>query len=255
MPSKTVNLSGSLFLAELDDKKQKKSGFFQVGEVYPFTFTMNTKTVKLLSGLKGQRGQTAASKVKIESIEGSATFKTIVAKTIAMMLFGKAVKNTATAGSATLTDFTIPVDGTWGKLPHDKVNTVKVDAVVLGEDYEVNEAVGLIRVAPGKDGSILGGEKPVTYDYAAGAGYDITVGNSSTTRFAVLIDGRDESDESNVKIEFDSAVFAPSGGFPLIEDPETDFTDWQCSIDFETLPGKDSPGTINGMMLSEFADT
>ena len=140
-------------------------------------------------------------------------------------------------------------------LAHKNVSSVVVKDVtdtttyVAGTDYNViSPALGLIETLVGgaiADDAVL----HVSYAYAAQSGYQVSIGTNALIRVAILIDGENEEDGTEMTMEFDSVVLASSADINIISDPGTDYEELPFTLTFETLSGATSPGRINGVPL------
>lgn len=244
MIQKSYAASGDIMGALLNSSKEKVSGYVEMGEAYPVSIEVKLKQKSQKSARKGMRGQIIDSGASIDEIVGSLGIKNWIAKNIAMLVSGTAVALTAVSGSVTDEEITLPVDGSWVGLGHRNVTTVTIDTKTEGVDFEVKPALGLIRGLGSTTGAVT-----VDYDYAAESGYKINIGANSVIRMALLVDGQNDEDGQPFVAEFDSVVLIPKGALNVISDPETDYEEMEFDLVFETLPGKTSPGTINGFAI------
>jgi len=242
---KTYVASGDMMGALLDASKQKISGYIDIGEAYPFGLEVKLKQKKQKSARKGMRGQIIDSGATIDEIIGSVGIKNWIARNIAMLISGTAVELTATSGTVSATDIDLPADGSWVPLGHRNVSDVLITGKDEGTDFEVKPVLGLIRGL----GTTAGTTVSFACSYAGQGGYKVDVGTASVIRMAILIDGQNDEDGKPFTAEFDSVVFIPKGPLTLISDPETDFEKMEFDLLFETLPGKTSPGIINGFAI------
>jgi len=243
---KSYVASGNLMGALLDANKQKVSGYVDIGEAYPVGVEVKLKQKKQKSGKKGMRGQIIDSGATIDEVLGSVGVKNWIAKNIAMLVSGSAVELTADAGTMSATDIALPADGSWVYVGHRNISEVVIDVLVEDTDFEVKPALGLIR---GIGATSPGTSVSLACSYAGQGGYRVDVGTASAIRMALLIDGQNDEDGQPFIAEFDSVVFIPKSPLTLISDPETDYEKMEFDLLFETLPGKTSPGTINGFAI------
>jgi len=235
--------SGDLYGALLDVNKQKVSGFVDMGEASPVSITVKLKQKKQKSARKGMRGQTTDSGARIDEVIGSLGIQNWIAKNIAMLLSGTAVAATESLGTVTAEAITLPADGSWIKLAHRDVSSVLITDKAEDTDFEVKPRAGLIRS--------LGAELTGTaaYSYAAESGYKIDIATKSAIRMALIIDGKNDETDEDFYAELDSVVFVPKSPMLLISAPETDYEKMEFDLIIETLPGKTSPGSINGFAI------
>ena len=241
---KSYVASGDMMGALLNANKQKISGYIDIGEAYPFGVEVKLKQKKQKSAKKGMRGQTIDSGATIDEVLGSVGIKNWIAKNIAMLVSGTAVELTADSGTVSAADIGLPADGSWAELGFRNVSSVTITGKVEGTDFEVKPVLGLIRGLGATTGTVS-----VAHEYAGQGGYKVDVGTASVIRMALLVDGQNDEDGKPFVAEFDSVVFIPKGQLTLISDPEKDYEEMEFDLLFETLPGKTSPGTINGFAI------
>lgn len=231
--------------ALLDANKQKVSGYVDMGEASPFTVEVKVKQKKQKSARKGMRGQIIDSGATIDESTGVVGIKNLIAKNIAMLVSGTAVELTATSGTVSATDIDLPADGSWVPLGYRNVSDVLISGKDEGTDFEVKPVLGLIRGL----GATAGTTVSFACNYAGQGGYKVDIGTSSVIRMGIIVDGQNDEDGQPFVAEFDSVVFIPKGPLYLISDTETDYEKLEFDLLFETLPGKTSPGTINGFAI------
>ena len=236
--------SGDILGAMLDGNKQMVSGYIDMGEAYPLSVEVKLTQKKQKSARKAMRGQIIDSGATIDEVVGAVGIKNWIAKNIAMLVSGSAVELTAASGSETAVDVTLPADGSWVSLGQRNVSNVVITALQEGTDFEVKPVLGMIRGL-----GATSGVQSVAFDYAGQGGYKVDVGTSSVIRMALMVDGQNDEDGQPFVAEFDSVVFIPKGPLNLISAPETDYEQMEFDLLFETLPGKTSPGTINGFAI------
>lgn len=241
---KSYVASGDMMGALLNANKQKVSGYIDIGEAGPFEVEVKLKQKKQKSSRKGMRGQTIDSGATIDEITGSVAIKNWIAKHIAMMVSGTSVELSIALGTVSDASITLPDDGSWVFLGHRNVSDVLIDTLVENTDFEVKPALGLIR---GLD--TTSGVKTVAYSHAGETGYKVDIGTASVIRMALLVDGQNDEGGEPFIAEFDSVVFIPKSRLAIISDSESDYEKMEFDLLFETLPGKTSPGTINGFAI------
>lgn len=242
--SQTYAASGDLYGALLDSNKNKASGYLELGDAYPVKLEVKLKQKKQKSAQKGKRGQVVDSGARIDEIVGSLGLKNWVAKNIAMLVSGTAVEVTAASGTVTAQDVSLPADNSWVPLGKRNVSAVVIATKVAGVDYEVKPSLGFIRGLKSTAETV-----EVAYSHAGMSGYKIDIGTNSVIRMAVMIDGQNDENGDDFVCELDSVVFIPKSPLALISDPETDYEEMEFDLVIETLPGKTSPGTINGFSI------
>jgi hypothetical protein len=140
------------------------------------------------------------------------------------------------------------ISGEWVRLANRGVSAVVITGSVLDTDYEVNTALGLIRMIPA--GNLTAGAVDVAYSFAAESGYKVEVGTKAQVRVAMLLDGEDLESGADVDSEFYSVVLSSNSEVELITDPDSDFGSMSFDLAFETPTGKTAPGKINGIPLN-----
>ncbi len=242
---RSYSASGNLLGRLLDANKQPIGGYIDMGDAWPFKLKVALKQKSRKTSRKGMRGQIIDSGARIDGVTGSLGIKNWVAKNIAMLLSGKAVAQEASSNTVTNQDITLPADGSWIPLGQRKVSKVKIASKAEGTDFEVMAEAGLIRNLTKTE--ITG---KVGYDWAGLGGYKIDIATESVVRMGLLIDGQNDETGEPMVVELDSVVLVSNGEMTFISEPETDYEE---SLDFdltiETLPGKTSPGTVDGIAL------
>jgi len=246
MSVSALSFSGTVYMGLLDTNKALVGGYRQVGNVYPLSLNVTTEQKTQPSAMRATFGQTLHTKTKITAVSGSAVFKEWFAKNFAWALAGEDVPLTGTGGSVSAESVTL-IDGEWVRLANKGVSNVVITGSVLGTDFNVNGALGLIQMITG--GNLSAGANNVDYDYAAESGYKVKIGTQAQIRVAMMIDGENLESGEEVHCEFDSVVLSSSSEINLISDPDSDFDEMPFNLVFETLTGKDSPGFINGIPM------
>lgn len=241
---RSYTASGNLYGAILDSNKQRQGGYLDLGDAWPFTMEVALEQKSRKTSRKGMRGQIIDSGARIDGVTGSVGIKNWVAKNIAMLVSGQAVKKTADSGSETDQQITLPADGSWVPLGQRNVSSVVIDTKVEGTDFEVMTETGLVRNLT--DTEITG---TASYSYAGLGGYSIDIATSAVIRMALMINGQNDETEEPMVIELDSVVFIPKSPLTFISEPETDYEEMEFDLVMETLPGKTSPGKIDGIAI------
>lgn len=244
--SKSMAAIGTIYMALLDSNKQIVGGFFEVGIAYPFSMQVASTQKSQKSRKKETAGQLMDTITRLDGATGSLTLKQWDPETLAMALSGKVVEMTAIGGTVSSQAVTL-IEGAWVRLPHRNVENVTFATGVEGVDYEVREAVGLVKLL--KTDVLTAGATSAAYSYAAESGYKVEIGTETKTRVAVLIDGRNEADDSPFDGEFYSVVLASGSEVNFITAPDSDYEDLTFTLTFETPEGKTSPGIVNGLNL------
>ncbi|MGI2222356.1 hypothetical protein [Shewanella oncorhynchi] len=192
---------------------------------------------------KDSYGQ-ALSVVKIaKPVEVEWSFDDQPAELIAMALLGDTqVLNT---GSGTLTDeaVTLPDNQRWIQLPESNFAAlgfvVKKDAatLVLGTDYEVNYALGLVRAVKGGDIE-AGGAVTVTGQHNAISGTLIRGGINAQTRARLFGEGKNLETGKPIKLEIFDASLSPTAALDFAA---SEFVSATLAGKAQLVAGKDHP--------------
>ncbi|MFT5728745.1 MAG: hypothetical protein ACI8PB_002901 [Desulforhopalus sp.] len=249
MGMRAISFGGTVFMGLLDSNKLLVGGFRKVGNMHPLTIGITTEQKKQLSAMKESHGQNLHTKTSISEITGAGTFQEYDADVLAWALAGEKVALTGVGGTESAESVTL-LSGEWVKLAHKGVSDVVITGSVLNTDFQVNETLGLIRMMP--EGNLTAVATDVAYAYAAESDYQIKVGTTPQVRVALLLDGVDLETGADFSGEFDSVVISSNSEIELISDPDADFGSMPFDFSFETLTGKDSPGTINGIPASVY---
>ncbi|WP_338728284.1 hypothetical protein V8687_10220 [Shewanella baltica] len=192
---------------------------------------------------KDSYGQ-ALSVVKIaKPVEVEWSFDDQPAELIAMALLGDTqVLNT---GSGTLTDeaVTLPDNQRWIQLPKSNFAAlgfvVKKDAatLVLGTDYEVNYALGLVRAVKG--GAIeAGGAVTVTGQHNAISGTLVRGGINAQTRARIFGEGTNLETGKPIKLDIFDASLSPTAALDFAA---SEFVSATLAGKAQLVAGKDHP--------------
>lgn len=186
----------------------------------------------------------ALSVVKIaKPAEVEWSFDDQPAELIAMALLGDTqVLNT---GSGTLTDVavTLPTNQRWVQLPETNFATlgfaVKKDAatLVLGTDYEVNYALGLVRALKG--GAVeAGGAVTVSGQHNAISGTLVRGGINAQTRARIFGEGTNLETGKPMKLDIFDASLSPTAALDFAA---SEFVSATLAGKAQLVAGKDHP--------------
>jgi len=248
---RAISFGGTVFMGQLDSNKTLVGGVRKVGNLFPLTIKVETSQKKQLSALKESHGQTLHTKTSIVGTSGAGTFKEYDAEILAWALAGDHEEMTGAGGTVTAESVTL-ISGEWVKLANrgGGVSAVTIAGSVLDTDYEVNGNLGLVRMIPA--GNLTAGEKDVSYTYAAESGYKVNIATTAQRRVFMMLDGVDLETGADFSGEFDSVVISSNSDVNLVDDPDAEFGDMSFDFSFETLTGKLSPGSINGIPLESY---
>lgn len=249
MGMRAISFGGTVYIGLLDANKVLVSGLRKVGNLFPLTIKIATDQKKQISAMKESHGQTLHTKTSITDVSGSGTFREYDADILAWALSADREEMTGTGGTVSAESVTL-ISGMWVKLANKGVSDVVIAGSVLGTDFEVNTNLGLIRMIPA--GNLTAVATDVDYSYAAESGYTIKIAKNAQTRVYLMIDGIDLDTKKALYGEFDSVVISSNSDIELISDPDADFGEMAFDFSYETLTGKDSPGSLNGIPLNLF---
>ncbi|MCG9722111.1 hypothetical protein [Shewanella sp. Isolate7] len=192
---------------------------------------------------KGSYGQ-ALSVVKIaKPCEVEWSFDDQPAELIAMAMLGDT--QVINSGSGTLTDeaVTLPANQKWVQLPNSNFAEVgfevKKDAatLVLGTDYEVNYALGLVRSVKG--GAVeAGGAVTVTGQHNAISGTLVKGGINAQTRVRLFGEGTNLETGKPMKLDIFDASLSPTSA---IDFAASEFVSSTLAGKAQLVAGKDHP--------------
>jgi len=253
MSFKIYSGTGTVFMRPVNESGVATGKFFGVGDAYPLTMRVATKKMEVKSRQVERAGQTIASKVEIDNIEGKLTLKEWNARNLAFGLSGAATERTGTSGSVADEAVTMPVPGEYAELTKRDIENVVVTSSPAGTtytvdvDYVVDPKLGLITSVA--DGALDAGDVDtlVSFDYAAEAGYQVKVGSSVQVRVEILAHLYDEYRDKHYVMEIDSAVLATDSEINFISEEGSEGEPIVFNMSFETLSGQDSPARIDGV--------
>lgn len=254
MAARAYSLVGTIYFGLLNANKQLVGGFFKVGNVYPMKLKVETEQKTQLSRMRETAGQNLDTLNRLKAITGSMDLHQWLPKTLAWGLSGGATALTAASGTVAVPEAITAVHDEFVRLAHKSVSSVVVkDATdvttyVVGDDYTVNAALGMIEVL--STGAIANSATlHVTYAYGAESGYKVDIGTSTLIRVAILVDGEDEFTGDAINAEFYSAVISSGAEIGIISEPSSEYEKLPFSVTFETPDGMSSPGEINGISI------
>ncbi|MGK4302774.1 hypothetical protein ACSMFS_02675 [Shewanella xiamenensis] len=186
----------------------------------------------------------ALSVVKIaKPAEVEWSFDDQPAELIAMALLGDT--QVVNSGSGTLTDeaVTLPTNQRWVQLPETNFATlgfaVKKDAatLVLGTDYEVNYALGLVRALKG--GAVeAGGAVTVSGQHNAISGTLVRGGINAQTRARIFGEGTNLETGKPMKLDIFDASLSPTAALDFAA---SEFVSATLAGKAQLVAGKDHP--------------
>lgn len=216
-------------------------------EATKFEIKPNSDLKEMVSRGRSTYGQVIESVPLPKPSDLSVTFAEVNKDSIAMALFGTASVLNQGSGSATDEAVTATL-GKWVQLAHENIATAGfvvthstgAPTYVLGEDYEVNYRLGLIRAIAG--GAIADAQSlKVDYTYNAISGTNIAGGTQTQVRAQFKLDGVNFADQLPVVVNAWEAVLTPDSAFDFLQN---DFAEIQLKGRLKTPAGKSEPFTV-----------
>ncbi|WKD23718.1 hypothetical protein NDQ71_01035 [Pseudoalteromonas sp. KG3] len=192
---------------------------------------------------KDSYGQ-ALDDVKIaKPVELSIEFDDVPSELLAMALMGKVVDVNQASGNVVDAAKTLPANQGWLELGHKNLAseglTVKQAAVdlVLGTDFEVNYALGLIRSIKG--GAVdAGGSITVSYQHNAMSGRAVEGGIESQVRARIFGEGENLANGKAIQLEVYESSLMPN---KAIDFAASEFVSGGLTGTAKVVTGKNSP--------------
>lgn len=231
------------------------ANYMDLGELYPLEIQVAAKEVTVKSRKVATAGQNIGSKAEIENISGSATLRQWNANNLAWIMSGVASALTGVSGTMAATGFTAPVPGQYIKLGHQDFTSLTCTSdpagttYANGTDYEYNPVLGLFTSVAG--GALAAGTVDVLIGggYAAQSDYRIEIGTKAQIKVALLGELYNEFSGKTHKVELDCVQMTASKGVNLVSEAGSEGEYLEFSLTLITLPGKTSPGRIDGVPM------
>ena len=235
-------IAGNFFVDRLDAQGNSQGA---IGPINTTELSITTSAEEKVrkSTKKKDYGQ-AKNVVKVANpAEVQWTFDDQPAELIAMALMGDA--EAVNIGSGDLTDeaTTLPANQKWVQLSQKNFAeagfVVNKDsaALVLGTDYEVNYALGLVRALAG--GAVeAGGEVTVTASYNAISGTKIKGGINSQIRARIFGEGTNLATGLPIELDIYDASLAPT---TAVDFAASEFVSATLAGKAQLVSGKDEP--------------
>jgi len=238
--NKALRLTGDVYLFRIDGGVESPGLGPLNADV--LSTQANVETIDIPDKRRGRRGQLMKTFTDASPATGGLTLWSAPSKILSMLMLGKVVARADTSGTVTAAEATLTPDY-WTRLAHPNISAVTVTSdpagttYVLGEDYEIDARLGLIRAIEGGD-ITAETEVLVSYTHSAVTGERIEVGTELTTRARILFRGTNDADGSDVEWEAYQAVLTPSEPLDMMaaEPIKAAF-----NLKFETPDGYDHP--------------
>ena len=217
-------------------------GWLSFGNATKFEIKENAEIKTRKSKQKSSYGQTLDSVPIKGDAEISITLDDIDKDNIALAFLGT-VNVVAVTGSTVTAESVTAKLGTSIRTEQRKITSLVVSETtnttpyVLDTDYEIEDAtMGLIKIL--STGSITEGENlKLAYTYGSVAGSKVLGGTDSSIRVALMLDGENFSDQSEVLVDVWAAELSPQSGVDFLAD---DFATLELNGTLTTPTGKTS---------------
>jgi len=235
--------SGDVYMDFYDDDGNL-TGFQLVGNCKKFAPKVETETKENKLNGRDTLGQTADSFTRITGSTIAITFNRYNPEILAAAFMGSAVDQTAAAG--TLAESVVAISDRWVEIGQTGISSVVVmdstdtTTYVVGTDYEVNLRLGMIKAL--STGSIGDGDTlNITGTIDAKTGSKITGATRSMINAKLKLDGKNNSDGSNVQVTVHKAQLRADTDFDFLAE---DFPDLTFSGTMTTPSGESWPFEI-----------
>lgn len=238
--NQALRLTGDVYLFRIESGAESRGLGPLNADV--LSFQPNVETVDIPDKRHGRRGQLMRTFTDASPATGALTLWSVPSRVLSMLMLGNVVSRADTAGTVTGEEVALEPDY-WTRLAHPNISAITVTSdpagttYVLGEDYEIDAHLGLIRAIEGGDIETET-EVLVSYTYSAVTGERIEVGTELTTRARIVLKGENDSDGSAVEWEAYQAVLTPAESFDLMASEPIKAA---FSLKFETPDGYDHP--------------
>lgn len=235
-------VAGNFFVDRLNEQGQS-TGI--IGPINTTKLAIKTDAdEKVRTSKKKQSYGQALAVIKIaKPVEVEWSFDDQPAELIAMALLGDAT--VVNSGSGNLTDeaVTLPNNLRWAEIGKTNLATAGLavkkgaDVLVLGTDYEINYALGLIRAIKG--GAVeAGGAITVTAQHNAISGTLIKGGIKSQVRARIFGEGTNLETGLPIKLDVFDAALAPTSA---VDFAASEFVSATLAGKAQLVTGKDAP--------------
>ncbi len=207
-------LSGDIYL-DLLDASNKSTGLIGPINTTKFTIKSEAETKSRTSKKKASYGQSLDTVTLPKPVAVDFEFDDQPSELIAALLMGESSALNTGAGSLTDKAITLPANNLWADIGFNNIEAtglvVKDGAtpLVLGTDFEVNYAAGLIRALP--SGAVAAGKAvTITATYLAVSGTRIKGGVRSQLKARIKLDGTNLTNGKSVKLNIPQASLSPT---------------------------------------------
>jgi len=228
----------------------KSTEFIDLPELAALSFTVEKTNTPAKSVVTGIVGVTRANLPRVNEVSVSLAIHTKHSEAFRAALSGTAVALTGAGGDVTGESITFPAaDLIWFPLANKRISSPVIAAAVLGVDYEIRAASGMIRSLPA--GSLAGTTTTINYTWAAESGTLQNIGNLSQVEWAIQAELTDqyESDKDPVLCIIHATSIDPEGAVKMaIEGPEdSEHSVMVFSGKCRLLPGESAAAYLDGL--------
>lgn len=234
-------------------------GWLRMGNATKLEIKENTELKERKSKQKASYGQVLDSVAVKQPAELAVTLDDLDRDVLAMAFLGDVADISVTGSSVTDEGHPTAEYNGYIRLANGNISNVVIkDAAtglityVLGSDYVIASAKsGMIQLIKG-DGTddIVENEAyvastsgiEVSYDYATSTGKKVKGGTNSSIKVALMMDGENFADQSQVEVDIWEAVLAPQTGVDFLAD---DFATLELNGTLNTPTGFDSAYEVN----------
>lgn len=216
-------------------------------EAKKFEIKPNSDLKEMVSRGRNTTGQVIESVPIPKPSDLAVTISEVTRESMSLGLFGTAT--TLAVGAGTVTDeVMVAATGKWVELAHQNIaaaalvvtNEAATTTYVLGEDFEINYRLGMIRVLAGGD-IVDKANLKVDYTHNAISGTTIAGSTQTQVRAQFRLDGVNFADQLPVIVDAWEAILSPDNAFDFLQD---DFADIQLKGRLKTPAGKTAPYTV-----------
>jgi hypothetical protein len=222
----------------------EREGPFEGGS---FAIKPNVELKNQISKGRGRRGQIVESVSIAQPFDFEATFREVNKTTLAINLLGTTEALAQSAGSLA-EEAVVAKLGYWVPLSKAALtgsptvtNSAEDTTYVNGTDYLVNPQMGWFKALPG--GAITNNQAlKFSSAYGAISGDRIKGNTAPTTRVRMVLDGKNDVDETPIIVTIHELIIAPSDAFDFLGD---DFGEIKVSGNMKTPAGYTEPFTVD----------
>ncbi|MFT7565816.1 MAG: hypothetical protein ACI846_000102 [Pseudoalteromonas distincta] len=217
-------LRGNVFIQKVTSAGVPVDGAGVIGPINAemLEFTPNSEQINRTSNNKKTHGKSLSTVTTSSPSTVKLKFDEITTDTIAAMLGSEAIDLNTGAVNAADKEVTLLAGGGWSELGAKQIVedglavTFATEALVLGVDFEINYALGLIRptsTGKAKDGGLA----TVTYTALARTGVAITGGKVVHPKWRIVLEGENVDNDAKVHFEIPYASLQSTTALNLVQ--------------------------------------